>query len=188
MKASLKNNKGFSLIELMVVVAIIGVLATIAIPGVQGYINRARQSEASSNLGVIYNLEQAMVQSSPNNVPFTNNLVTIGFKVLGQANYIYGFTPTDGTTHSIGAAGDPVCDTTPASANACVLTSRAPLGGLVTGLTSGATGAATAATFVAIAQANLRNGGAARVAAADTMTDEWNINQAKILRNSILGL
>ena len=55
----LKTYAGFSLLELMVVVAIIGVLATLAVPRFNVFRARARQGEAKSNLGVIFTLQEA---------------------------------------------------------------------------------------------------------------------------------
>ena len=49
----LKGQKGFTLIELMIVVAIIGILAAIAIPNFLTYQLKSRQSEAKVNLGAI---------------------------------------------------------------------------------------------------------------------------------------
>jgi prepilin-type N-terminal cleavage/methylation domain-containing protein len=44
------NRKGFTLIELMIVVAIIGILAVVAIPGYMAYIANSKTSEAKDNL------------------------------------------------------------------------------------------------------------------------------------------
>lgn len=48
-----RKQEGFTLIELMIVVAIIGILAAIAIPNFLTYQMKSRQSEAKTNLGAI---------------------------------------------------------------------------------------------------------------------------------------
>lgn len=53
----LHSRKGFTLIELMIVVAIIGILAAIAIPNFLTYQLKSRQSEARTNLGGIRSSE-----------------------------------------------------------------------------------------------------------------------------------
>ncbi len=49
------NRKGYTLIELMIIIAIIGVLATVSVPGYTKYLNRARYAEMFADA---QNLEQ----------------------------------------------------------------------------------------------------------------------------------
>ena len=56
---SWSKQSGFSLVELMVVVAIIGVLASLAVPRFKTFQAKARQAEAKTNLAHLYTLQQS---------------------------------------------------------------------------------------------------------------------------------
>lgn len=58
-----KQTKGFTLIELMIVVAIIGILAAIAIPNFMRYQLRSKASERKTNVEAIFKAEEALRQS-----------------------------------------------------------------------------------------------------------------------------
>src|SRR5512145_1528413 len=59
MLSKLRGKKGFTLIELMIVVAIIGILAAIAIPNFLRFQAKSKQSEAKTNLGGIFTAQTA---------------------------------------------------------------------------------------------------------------------------------
>lgn len=61
-----KAQKGFTLIELMIVVAIIGILAAVAIPAFMKYIKKSKTSEASQFVKKIYDGARAYYLDNPN--------------------------------------------------------------------------------------------------------------------------
>ena len=87
-KKILKNQKGFSLVELMVVVSIISILFAIATPQYQKYIRRSKQTEAKLLLAAIYTYNTAFNAEWGYS---TSNFIQMGFGTQGDLNYRTGF-------------------------------------------------------------------------------------------------
>ncbi len=60
MKTNRFNSDGFTLIELMMVVAIIGILGAIAYPNYMGYVQKTRRTDASASLLAIQQLQEKL--------------------------------------------------------------------------------------------------------------------------------
>lgn len=183
MSVSIRNNKGFSLVELMVVVAIIGILAAIAVPNFQRFTAKSKQSEAKSNLAAIYSAERAFAAEWQS---FFADFRNIGYQPTGDLHYNHGFAAAgvacpagyNGLGAGIAAAG----------AAAVVFNSLNPLlcqqgGGMggalpcrmiLTPIAPGAlTGTSTTpTTFVAGARGDIDG---------DASIDQWTINEGKQL-------
>lgn len=150
----IRDQKGFTLIELMIVVAIIGILAAIAIPNFLSYQARARQAEARTNLGGVYVAESAFFANGGRFDNFTN----IGFQLgntsaatCGPCRYTYRVNSAglpSGPAQTITAGqGVVAVDGPPALANVM-----------------------TASTFTITAAANLDS---------DPGLDNWSVSDSK---------
>lgn len=91
--------KGFTLIEMMIVVAIIGILAAIAIPAFTKYVRRAKTTEAVMNLRKMFDSSVAYYERDFNDR--AGNIIPKQFPGLGLA-----FGPAPGVNDCCGQVGD----------------------------------------------------------------------------------
>lgn len=179
------HQKGFSLIELMVVVGIIGILAAIAIPNFQRFQAKSRQTEAKSNLGGLYTAEKAFYAEWNR---YFADFRHIGFAPEGNLRYRVGFTATapsipanSGYTGpnclnpavacnaaAANIATNTFCPTTTGQASVCTET---PFAQALTAATINGTGQ----TFTAQAAGNID---------ADATVDRWTVNEGKNIINT----
>ncbi len=92
--------KGFTLIELMIVVAIIAFLAMVSIPSFKRFLAKAKRTEAYMNLNAIATAEKVYWAEHGT---YSSDLQAIGWKPEGQTQYSYGFGGSAGTNNIAGA-------------------------------------------------------------------------------------
>jgi len=84
------TQKGFTLIEIMIVVAILAIVTTIAVPAYTGYIDTAQRTEGWNNLnGLQLALEEYYLENGDYNI-------TMDTDKLGSAALSWSATPSSG--------------------------------------------------------------------------------------------
>lgn len=93
-----RSSRGFTLVELMIVVAVIGILASFAIPNFMRIQARVKQSEAKANLRALYVAQAGYFHEKDR---FTQCLRRAGFLPERGNRYMYALnagTTSDGCT------------------------------------------------------------------------------------------
>lgn len=114
MNKNMKKQKGFTLIELMIVVAIIGILAAVALPQYQNYVTKSQVSRVMGELGSLRTVVETCLLEGKETVGTGADECNLGFTgsdLLGQdesGTGIAGFTAEldgDGDSKLVGTFG-----------------------------------------------------------------------------------
>lgn len=183
----INNEQGFSLVELMVVVGIIGILSAVAVPNFKKYQAKSKTSEAKLALASIYAAEQSFQADADS---YASCLADMGYEpsspgtIAGRTQRYYTVGANTGLFGSGGLLNNMACVSASADNQSYWLGTKGR-GGLGTGrLNTNLTAAPVNATSTAT---TFTMGAVGAVTNSGTLIDAWTINQDKLLRHVRTG-
>src|SRR6187399_406641 len=100
-----RNQKGFTLMELMVVIVIVAILAAVAVPLYINYVKDAQRTEAKGAIGAVITAEQTYFQANPA-TGYTNDLTLLNVDLADVShNWTVGVTAADANGFTVEATG-----------------------------------------------------------------------------------
>lgn len=102
------KRSGFTLIELMIVIAIITFLSMLAIPSLMKFLAKAKRTEAYVHLSSLAMAEKAYFAEHGRYTTLLDGPDSLNWKPEGSVNYSYGFSSgSEGKSYFIGNLGTP---------------------------------------------------------------------------------
>lgn len=184
----LRSQAGFTLVELMVVVAIIGLLSAVAIPNFKKYQAKSKTSEAKLQLAALYTAETSYFSD------FDTYHICLAYMGYNPSNEVNSRYYTTGFNNTAVAAAHTIATTNGSDATNCANAVGANTSYFVAGKKLGSTPAGTTVIGTFNADELTFTAGASGIidknftgTSGATQMDTWSINETKLLKQTKNG-
>jgi len=183
-KSLVTNSTGFTLVELMVVVAIIGILSAVAVPQFKKYQAKSKQSEAKIQLAAVYNAEVGALSDYDT---YGTCLTFLSYETPPKGYYGIGFISANATTETKINSVSGASGCSGQNFIAPPLGQSTQMVAFTSANFPNASELDASATATSVTSTNFVASAAGRINTSSNTVDKWIIDASKSLRNSNPG-